>query len=1240
LRYTRLKRGRSIGRRGDHAGFSWSDAAQGRRITGGLHSVSARCGIEIGVSARLHFFSHIVCFYFQGATMRWDWLSSLRGVQRHQVSASTRQNSIARRRVSRLSVVELLEHRTLLTRLGTWEVTLDADGDHGWNEQGDEFHILRSLPDAGQPVAGDVYGDGPQPLTFQETFTLHSRPTAAHTIYLDFNGHVTSGTGWQNGATFTTPEYDRDGNPASFSQSELDDILEIWERVVEDFAPFDVNVTTEEPPIEDLMRTGPGDTAWGIRVAIGGHFNDWLGSSAGGIAFIGSFNSPIDTPTYVFSEVLFNPKNVAEATSHEIGHTLGLGHDGDSVNSYYSGHGSGSTGWAPIMGVGYSQPLVQWSRGEYSGANNQQDDLLTITSQNGFDYRPDLAGDMPASAAELTLNGIAVNQPGLIETTADVDVFRFTTGDGPVSFDIQPWHRSPNLDIGARLLTADGDVIATSNPIGRLDAQISAMLDEGEYFLAIEGVGEGDPLGTGYSDYGSIGQFTITGTITEPSEIDIEVIAGDLVLTDRFDRDANLIVRVESETVVITSETITLDALTGVTQISPTQVSIPLTSITGEVLMDLRGGDDNILVEMPDGFVDLAFDFQAGQGIDSFTMSGTGIVAPISSATYTRAGIRSGEIAYVAGVLSPAVTYSGLERLVDQTTASSRDVLVTGPIADVLVNAGVSAGDGLVSLSTVSGTTLVVASPVDALTIDTTLSGVASAVVVGALAGELTSGLSVTGDANDSIVVSAAYDPRSNPVRLVSGSVQIDAALGRASTLANLELAANTVSVNATIESRGILQIRPLSDAASIGIGNGSAGTLQLDDAEIQNLGSRFEQIQIGDPVGAEGGVEITSGVFRAPLQISGSSIAVTGLDAGSESVELSALTGAITSLADTVNPVIVPDISGGMVTLRTSGVVAAGIGTQNAPVYVSATALVTDSTASGDDQFLATLDQSGTVLSAAGGGVFHIESGKFDAGASNVFANAEGLTFGNAGSGIFDLAGNSVSVAFVSGAGSDGRIDLGGGSLTIDGSQTVTFNGRIIGTGDLIRSGSGIQVLGGENTYVGTTLINGGGLQIDGSLAGDVSLSGGVLSGSGSIAGDVSGSASDGGVAPGSSPGQLTVSGSVSLGSSQTFVVEIEGLAAGSEHDQLVLDGAASVLTLNDTVLSASISGYVPTAGDEITIIDLVDSTSFVVGSFADLPEGTAVEIDGFAFTISYVGGTDGNDVVLTAVPTHRTLF
>lgn len=354
-----------------------------------------------------------------------------------------------------------------------------------------------------------------------QTFTLHSRPGAPLVIYLDFDGHVTSGTAWNNnfngGADFATPPYTIDGDPA-FSSTELDRIQYIWQRVAEDFAPFDVDVTTEDPGADNLRRSGTGDTRWGVRVCIGGSSSDWYGASAGGVAYLGSFTSSLDTPCYVFTAQLGtgNEKYTAEAASHEAGHTFNLRHDGTSTVGYYEGHGTGTTGWAPIMGVGYYKNLVQWSKGEYSGANNTQDDVAGIAGYVG--YRPDDHGNTPATASHFPA-GTTLSGQGIIGTATDVDVFAFTTGSGAVSLTVTPDSRSANLDVVAELRDAGGTLIASSNPVDSLGASFGLNLAGGTYHLSVRGTGKGNPATDGYSTYGSLGQYTVTGSVTAPGPV-------------------------------------------------------------------------------------------------------------------------------------------------------------------------------------------------------------------------------------------------------------------------------------------------------------------------------------------------------------------------------------------------------------------------------------------------------------------------------------------------------------------------------------------------------------------------------------------------------------------------------------------------------------------------------------------------------------------------------------------------
>ena len=90
-------------------------------------------------------------------------------------------------------------------------------------------------------------------LTASKVLKLHSNPGAPNTIFVDFTGGVISGTAWNKTAgiaAWNARPYDLDNKPDSFSLAEIDAMLEIWQRVSEDFTPFNVDVTTEAPAID------------------------------------------------------------------------------------------------------------------------------------------------------------------------------------------------------------------------------------------------------------------------------------------------------------------------------------------------------------------------------------------------------------------------------------------------------------------------------------------------------------------------------------------------------------------------------------------------------------------------------------------------------------------------------------------------------------------------------------------------------------------------------------------------------------------------------------------------------------------------------------------------------------------------------------------------------------------------------------------------------------------------------
>lgn len=380
---------------------------------------------------------------------------------------------------------------------------------------------LPPAPDHGlQP--GNAAG---QTAPLDQTFLLHSRPGAKRTIYLDFNGATLTNTAWNNGGgAIVAQPFDSDGNVnTNFSDAELQRIQYIWQRVAEDYAPFDIDVTTEEPPPDKLTRANANDDVYGTTALITNNTGVY-NCQCGGVAYVGVFDNVGDfyKPALVFWNMLGSgdEKYVAEATSHEVGHNLGLSHDGYSGGGYYPGHGDGETGWAPIMGVGYYKNTVQWSKGEYQTANNKEDDFV-VAGNNGGPLRADDHGNKASAATPLTVtvNGgnLSLAGSGVIHTRKDKDFFSFSAGAGAGSITVQGDTRSANLDVYVKIIDASGSLVAKAKPAATLAATVNFNLPSaGTYYVSVDGVGVGDPLNTGYSDYGSVGQYTISGTAKAP----------------------------------------------------------------------------------------------------------------------------------------------------------------------------------------------------------------------------------------------------------------------------------------------------------------------------------------------------------------------------------------------------------------------------------------------------------------------------------------------------------------------------------------------------------------------------------------------------------------------------------------------------------------------------------------------------------------------------------------------------
>ncbi|GAA5117290.1 autotransporter-associated beta strand repeat-containing protein [Luteolibacter yonseiensis] len=184
-----------------------------------------------------------------------------------------------------------------------------------------------------------------------------------------------------------------------------------------------------------------------------------------------------------------------------------------------------------------------------------------------------------------------------------------------------------------------------------------------------------------------------------------------------------------------------------------------------------------------------------------------------------------------------------------------------------------------------------------------------------------------------------------------------------------------------------------------------------------------------------------------------------------------------------------------------------------------------------------------------------------------------------------------------------------GTGTLIIQttGPNSYNYNGVIRnvdggsngGTVALVKTGTGTQILSGSMSNTGTTTINAGALQLDGSAAFPVTVAtGGTLKGSGSTSGAVTVNAG-GFLAPGSDIGTLTTGNTTIAG---TYAFE----GNGSIADRLTVNGNLTI-----TGATLAINAITPLLEPSYVVASY---TGTLTGTFTvtGLPSGVTLQYDG----------------------------
>jgi hypothetical protein len=425
-----------------------------------------------------------------------------------QVGAKLPAKNVRRPQGRRRPELELLEHRQLMS-----------------------IDVLPHLD--GLPPPSDTLEDRTL-VAHVSVPRLHSLAGAPHTLYLDFTGHRYNPR--IRRSHDSRPPFDMDGDLSNFSLTEAAAIRDIWTHVAEDFAPFNINVTTIQPEEGKFLR-----------VVIGGR--DPYRERRSGRTLADSADDYLDEARpicYVFSREIGGTgasfaQQVGSTAAHEAGHVLYLEHTPDFVTRggfriMLDEYGRGDALRTPIMGNNLELDRVMWSNALNDDRERQNDIRILRRTLGARADEPnvDFGSAQPLTPmSSWTRAGVfGVTGPtvpalgayqfflvgsGIIGGIADADFFSFDHATGPLVVQVNTLGNAANLDaklelyrrVGSSWEIVDTQDPALTAPFTGLNAEVrSASLPGGRYAAVVKS----------HASYGDVGHYTISATVMVPPD--------------------------------------------------------------------------------------------------------------------------------------------------------------------------------------------------------------------------------------------------------------------------------------------------------------------------------------------------------------------------------------------------------------------------------------------------------------------------------------------------------------------------------------------------------------------------------------------------------------------------------------------------------------------------------------------------------------------------------------------------